>query len=256
MPMMTSASHASSLTTNLAETTQSVSLSCAVKPGGFTEIADARQAMHQELAKIVGYLHSQGLTPATSSNFSARLPGPFSEFSISMSGLDKGSFSHEHFMRVDADALPISPPDAQPSAEVLLHRAVYRNHSQAHCVLHTHSVCGVVLSMLHEEKNGIKLQGFEMLKAFQGVTSHEEKLWLPIFSNSQDMVLLAEEVEVHFQHANETPAIQFAPGFLLAGHGLYAWGDTPAQAKRHIEAFEYLFTCTLALKSHGYTALS
>jgi methylthioribulose-1-phosphate dehydratase len=33
------------------------------------------------------------------------------------------------------------------------------------------------------------------------------------------------------------PAI---PGYLLAGHGLYAWGRTPAEARRHLEALEVL----------------
>ena len=30
-------------------------------------------------------------------------------------------------------------------------------------------------------------------------------------------------------------------GFLLAGHGLYTWGKTIAEAKRHIEVLEFLF---------------
>jgi methylthioribulose-1-phosphate dehydratase len=210
------------------------------------------QPLHEELAEIVAFLHRQGWTPATSSNFSARLSGAFSEFSISISGLDKGQFTAQHFMRVDVEAQPVFPADARPSAEVLLHRAVYRHHSPMRCVLHTHSVSGVVLSMLAEKQAGLKLHGFEMQKAFQGISSHEESLWLPVFSNDQQMERLSAKVERYFEQSAQNPAIRCAPGFLLAGHGLYAWGETPIQAQRHIEAFEYLFTCILALKSHGY----
>jgi|GEM_PF-6747725 len=35
------------------------------------------------------------------------------------------------------------------------------------------------------------------------------------------------------------------PGFLLAGHGLYGWGSSIAEAKRHIEVFEFLMECRL-----------
>ena len=32
-------------------------------------------------------------------------------------------------------------------------------------------------------------------------------------------------------------------GFLLSGHGLYTWGRDLAEARRHIEIFEFLFEC-------------
>ena len=34
-----------------------------------------------------------------------------------------------------------------------------------------------------------------------------------------------------------------APGFLIAGHGLYAWGRDVAEARRHVEGFDFLFEC-------------
>jgi methylthioribulose-1-phosphate dehydratase len=32
---------------------------------------------------------------------------------------------------------------------------------------------------------------------------------------------------------------------LLAGHGLYAWGETADDARRHVEALEFLLACHL-----------
>ncbi len=34
-----------------------------------------------------------------------------------------------------------------------------------------------------------------------------------------------------------------AHGFLIAGHGLYAWGRDVAEARRHVEGFEFLCEC-------------
>jgi methylthioribulose-1-phosphate dehydratase len=73
-----------------------------------------------------------------------------------------------------------------------------------------------------------------MLKGLQGVRTHEHAEWLPIVENSQDMTALAETIgETLNQHKG-------AHGFLLRRHGLYTWGENLAQAKRHIEIFEFL----------------
>ncbi len=217
-----------------------------------------------DVAKIVHFLHSQGWTPATSSNFSYRLePGGESAagFAISVSGLDKADFDATDFLDVDPDGHPLalssnpnnSDPLMRPSAEVLLHAAVYRHYANAHTVLHTHSVNGAVLSLLNETAGSLNICGFEILKAFAGIQSHAETLHLPIFANSQDMVALSTQVAQTLQAYTAQTDAKPVHGFMLAGHGLYAWGETPAQAKRHIEAFEYLFDCLLKLKSHGHT---
>jgi methylthioribulose-1-phosphate dehydratase len=35
------------------------------------------------------------------------------------------------------------------------------------------------------------------------------------------------------------------PGYLLAGHGLYAWGATMSEARRHVEGLEFLLAATM-----------
>jgi methylthioribulose-1-phosphate dehydratase len=37
-------------------------------------------------------------------------------------------------------------------------------------------------------------------------------------------------------------------GYLIDGHGLYAWGRDMAEARRHLEAFEFLLHCELELR--------
>jgi methylthioribulose-1-phosphate dehydratase len=62
-------------------------------------------------------------------------------------------------------------------------------------------------------------------------------VWIPIFPNSQDIATLSLEVKAYLDQNPNTF------GFLLGGHGLYAWGNSLAEAKRHTEAFEFLFAC-------------
>jgi methylthioribulose-1-phosphate dehydratase len=64
---------------------------------------------------------------------------------------------------------------------------------------------------------------------------------VPVLSNTQDMPALAAEVEALLDR-------QPLWGYLIDGHGLYAWGRTMAEARRHLEAFEFLFACELDLR--------
>jgi methylthioribulose-1-phosphate dehydratase len=46
---------------------------------------------------------------------------------------------------------------------------------------------------------------------------------------------LAEKLKAVLQENGE------AHGFLLSRHGLYTWGESVAEARRHLEALEFLF---------------
>jgi methylthioribulose-1-phosphate dehydratase len=207
------------------------------------------ETLGSAVADIIGFLHDRGWTPATSSNFSYRNSGTPNYFYVSMSGLDKSEFNERNFLEVDFSGRLLDPEQssARPSAETLLHAMLYERYPGTHVILHTHSANATVLSKLYEAKGGILLKDFEILKGLEGIQDHETEVWLPIFSNDQDMTRLSQLVDSQLQ---KRPATH---GFLLAGHGLYAWGASPAQAKRHVEVYEFLFDCILKLRSHGYT---
>jgi methylthioribulose-1-phosphate dehydratase len=116
------------------------------------------------------------------------------------------------------------------------------------CILHTHSVWSTILSDRHAQKKSLAIRGYEMLKGFEGVKSHEHQEWIPIFENSQDIPALAKEVEALLK---QDPRPH---GFLLRGHGLYTWGESVAKARRHVEIFEFLLEvvgrCELAEHAH------
>ena len=66
---------------------------------------------------------------------------------------------------------------------------------------------------------------------------------VPVFRNDQDTVRLAA-LRLAALRASRT-ASQLSPGYVIAGHGLYAWGTSPEEAWRHTEALETLLTYQL-----------
>lgn len=186
-----------------------------------------------DLAQVVQFLAAQGWTPATSSNFSARIPDENALFAISQSGVDKTAFAAEHVMVVDEHGRAVAPLDAKPSAETLLHTLLYEDPDVG-SVLHTHSLPATVLSMRHLDQGMLQFAGLEILKGLRGNQTHDLTETLPIFPNSQDMVTLAKAVR---RYGREHPEMH---GFLIAGHGLYTWGRDLREAKRHIETLEFL----------------
>jgi methylthioribulose-1-phosphate dehydratase len=195
--------------------------------------------MTTQLLPIIHYFHQRNWAPATSANYSLRLPD-HAGFTISRSGVDKSAFSEQDLMDVDAQGQP-TPAYAhlKPSAETLLHALLYRLFPATGAILHTHSVVNTVFSRLQIDKGHAQFKGYELQKAIAGVSTHESTLELPVFPNSQDMSGLCGRIEPYLL---ENPACK---GFLLSSHGLYAWGADLAEAKRHVEAYEFLMECAL-----------
>ncbi len=189
-----------------------------------------------QLADIGRNFHQRGWVLGTSGNFSAVLQAEPLRLLITASGMDKGQLSAEQFVVLDKYAT-VQSGTGKPSDETSLHLTLIQQQS-ARAVLHTHSVWSTLLSDAFASQSGLTLTGWEMLKGLAGVRTHEHREWVPILENSQDMTALAEELTTVLR---EHPA---AHGFLLRGHGLYTWGQSISEAKRHIEIFEFLFELT------------
>jgi methylthioribulose-1-phosphate dehydratase len=176
---------------------------------------------------------------ATSGNFSIRAGA--SHCLITQSGRDKTRLTATDLLLCDLDGLP-SEAGLVPSAETALHTLLYRLDQRIAAVLHTHSVAATVMSRAADTE--VEFSGFEMQKAIAGIVSHDDTVSLPVFENSQDMADLAAQVE-----HRAAPGVLAVPGFLVRGHGLYAWGNTLAQAARHVEGFEFLLSAALHERS-------
>ena len=194
------------------------------------------QSCAQALIAAGQQLYTQGMVPATSGNFSARLTN--NHLAITVSGRHKGKLTEQDIMQVDTNGVSLDA--RRPSAETLLHVYIYRCFPDAQVVLHPHSVNATVLSRLCED--GLVLQDYEILKAFPGISTHECTVTVPVFDNDQDITRLAEKVDARLA------SLQDVPGYLIRGHGFYTWGNSMEDALRHVEAFEFLFECELRLR--------
>ena len=190
----------------------------------------------QQLIHHTAELAAAGMTPATSSNFSARLSE--SLCLISVSGRDKGSLTPDDFMEIRMNGTAVNATQTS-SAETLLHTQIYQLRPDANVVLHTHSLAQTLLSMHFEQAGKIVFTGYELQKAFTGIKSHHSPVCLPIVANSQDMHALCESAQPLFDQANFW-------GYLIAGHGIYSWGKDILEARRHLDAFEFLLNAELA----------
>ncbi|KAF1710468.1 methylthioribulose-1-phosphate dehydratase [Pseudoxanthomonas kalamensis DSM 18571] len=199
------------------------------------------RTLARSLIDNITELARAGWTPATSSNFSLRLDE--SHAAITVSGRDKGRLSEDDIMVVDLDGQPVAT-ELRPSAETLLHTRLYRRFAEVGCVLHTHSPVQTVASRLYAGQGHVRLEGYELLKAFHGNATHEAAIDVPVFANTQDMDVLAAQVDALL---DERPLW----GYLIDGHGLYAWGRDMTEARRHLEAFEFLLHCELELRKLG-----
>ena len=189
-----------------------------------------------ELIEAGRYLYACGMVPATSGNLSARLAD--GSIAVTVSGRHKGRLRSDDIMRVDTAGQSLD--GRRPSAETLLHTQLYARFADAAVVLHPHSVNATILSLLCADP--LVLQDYELLKAFPGVASHDCSVAVPVFDNDQHMTRLAAVVDARLAAGCD------APGYLIRGHGFYTWGASIEDALRHIEAFEFLFTCELKLR--------
>lgn len=182
---------------------------------------------------------ARGWTPATSGNFSVRCAD--GRIAITRSGVDKGSLAPADVLQQPI-AAPLLPGS---SAEAGLHVRLYADHADIGAVFHVHSLAASVLGRRHVADGAVVLEGWELQKALHGVRTHEARVTLPVFANTQTIASLADAVATRFSQAPVDALL--APGYVIAGHGLYAWGADPAQAWRHLEALETLLGSVLAL---------
>ncbi len=196
----------------------------------FKEIAKEISALSQEI-------YRRGWAPATSGNFSIRIDE--TACGITQSGKDKARLKDHEVVAVDFDGKPLTK--GKPSAETALHTLLYRQSADIGAVLHVHSHNSTVLSRRLKGQSQLCLKGYELLKAFNGISRHDDEMRVPIFENTQDMKALTDTVSSTLNEKTKTPCWTY----LIRGHGVYAWGRNPREAMQHLEALEFLLGCEI-----------
>ena len=178
-------------------------------------------------------MDQRGWVPATAGNLSVRLAD--GRIAVTRSGGHKGFLTPQGVIEVSLHGKPIHEGD-RPSAETLLHCQIYAHFPDAGAVLHGHSVAATVLSMNTVEP-ALYLADYELLKVFEGQTTHEARLSVPIFPNDQDIAHLSRSVSLFLD--------DMKAGYIIQGHGVYVWGPDMGVTLARLEGLEFLLACEL-----------
>ncbi len=204
-----------------------------------TQLDPAWEQARVDVVRAGQRMDQRGWVPATAGNISRRLPD--GRIAITRSGGHKGFLSVEDVIEITPEGRPVQQGQ-KASAETLLHTQLYAHDASIGAVLHGHSVAATVLSR-DEVRDAITLEGYEVLKVFEGQTTHETSLELPLFANDQDIARLATKVAPHL---SDMPI-----GYLIRGHGVYVWGPDMPTALARLEGLEFLLACHLAHLQKG-----
>lgn len=200
---------------------------------------EQKEMAFSSLREIKKELAARHWFPATSGNLSVRVSSPTHDgeaadplvFAITSSGKDKSKETPEDFLLVDGNAKPVEATRLKPSAETLIHSEIYRL-TDAGAIFHVHTVFNNLASELFYEEGFVPVEGVELIKAFN-IWEEEVRIEIPVLPNYADIPKIVDLVKDHLDAK--------IPGILLRKHGIYAWGKNEFEAKRHLEAFEFLF---------------
>ncbi len=203
----------------------------------FTDIPlEDKQRALSELREVKELFAGRGWFPGTSGNLSVRV-GDYSaeefHFAITASGKDKTVHTPEDYLFVDQTGKAIENTALKPSAETLIHCEIYRL-TGAGAIFHVHTVFNNVISEYFWDRKSVPVDGVELIKGFN-IWDEEAHIEIPIVSNYAHIPSIVPEVT---ESINKNKTI---PGILLRKHGIYAWGANAFEAKRHLEAFEFIF---------------
>jgi methylthioribulose-1-phosphate dehydratase len=149
------------------------------------------------------------------------------QFWITSSGRQKGELTKADMLLV-GDGGWLLEGKGKPSAETALHQVLYRKFDIG-AVFHVHTIKSAWVSA--HCGDAMILRGLEMIKGFDRWEPDAEAV-VPVVENHHDIPRLAQAVEAAAR--SDIPAV------LVRNHGIYAWGSTCAEARRHVEITEYL----------------
>ncbi|MCX4244906.1 methylthioribulose 1-phosphate dehydratase [Paraliomyxa miuraensis] len=166
------------------------------------------------------------------------------------SGVQKERIAPEDVYLLDASDLGQCRVLRAPAADGLrvsecqpLFYNAYRDRG-AGAVIHSHSIWAVLaarLSVPHGGAGVFVTEGLEMQKGLRGKGCFE-RVEVPIIRNTP------REAELTDSMAEVMRAYPDVDAVIVAGHGVYVWGETWVQAKTQAECYDYLFRA--AVEAH------
>lgn len=193
-----------------------------------------------ELADVKDELAERDWFMGTSGNLAIKVSDSPLRFLVTASGKDKRKRTEEDFLLVDEFGRPVGETHLKPSAETLLHVEIYRR-TNAECSLHVHTIDNNVISEIYGDQEEVTFTGQELIKAFD-IWEEDAVLRIPIIPNYADIPSLAATFAEYVK--GDTGAV------LIRNHGITVWGRNAFEAKKILEASEFLFRYQLRLLEH------
>jgi methylthioribulose 1-phosphate dehydratase/enolase-phosphatase E1 len=167
------------------------------------------------------------------------------------SGVQKERIQPDELYVLDVEGEVLSVPNRKPGCRLpklsdcsplFLHAFKQRN---AGAVLHSHSICTSMATCLFEGQSEFKISHQEMIKGIKRYGYFDE-LRIPIIENTAWEHELADSLGDAIRNNPKACAV------LVRRHGMYVWGDTWEEAKRHGECLHYLFEVAIQMKKLGF----
>ncbi|MDF2856749.1 MAG: mtnB [Neobacillus sp.] len=194
----------------------------------------------KELADVKEELAQRDWFMGTSGNLAIKVSDHPLQFLVTASGKDKRKRTDEDFLLVDEFGRAVEETQLKPSAETLLHVEIFRK-TQAGCSLHVHTIDNNVISEVYGDQGEVTFKGQELIKAFD-MWEEDAILKIPIIKNYAHIPTLAHAFS---EHINKD-----AGAVLIRNHGITVWGKNAFEAKKFLEASEFLFRYQLRLLEH------
>ncbi len=209
--------------------------------GKLTEI-EAERAV-AALLQHAREFHAKGWMWGTSGNLSVKLDARPLTIAISGSGASKGELAFGDIAVTPGERRAHFPwlgeGRRKPSAETVIHQAIYEQLPDAGAVYHVHTVASTALSLEAARLGArayIDVRDLEMLKGWD-IPWRSGKLAaaIPVIPNHERMDALAGGFTKLIKQGQPAPII------VVAGHGITVWGRSPEETRNRVEIAEFIF---------------
>ncbi|MCG4274088.1 class II aldolase/adducin family protein [Acetobacter senegalensis] len=197
--------------------------------------APTEQALREELAAAYRLMALFNMTDLVYTHLSVRLPGENHRYLVNPYGL--------LFEEITASSLVIVDADGQPRQETswpvnpagfVIHSAIHRSRPDAACVMHSHTVAGMVVAaqdqkILPLNQMNIEFYGAVGFHGYEGIAADD---------NLSERERLVRDLGTHC-------------GLILQNHGLLTVGATVAQAFYRMYYMEQACRIQIAAQATG-----
>ena len=162
------------------------------------------------------------------------------------SGVQKEYLTPAMIFELDLDGKVVAGPDADSGLRVSQCQPLFMhayNIRGAGAVLHSHSMAAMLATL--QSGSHFTVTHLEMLKGIKGV-GYQDVHSVPIIDNTPHESDLADSLAAAIEQAEPN-----CHAVLVRRHGVYVWGDTWVDAKRHVECYDYLFQAANEMRKLG-----